>query len=137
MDVERGRGCVLVIWALNDVTAENGRTRVIPGSHRWGDRNPTPEDLDRVVSVEMPAGSMVFFLGTLWHGGGANSADHGRLCMTAQYCEPWCRTVENYSRSMPLDLVRECSPELQRMLGFSIHPPLMGYVDGRHPGKLL
>lgn len=125
------------IWAVNDVTADNGGTRVIPGSHRWGDRNPTLEDLDGAVSVEMPAGSMVFFLGTLWHGGGANIADRGRLCLTAQYCEPWCRTVENYSRSMPLERVNRCSPALQSMLGFSIHPPLMGYVDGRHPSKLL
>lgn len=125
------------IWALEDFDEANGGTRVIPGSHLWDDRVPTAEDLKDVISVEMPAGSMVFFLGTLWHGGGANRSERGRLCLTSQYCEPWCRTVENYSLSMPIERVAPCSETLQRMLGFSIHPPLMGYVDGRHPKRLL
>lgn len=124
---------VASIWALDDFTFENGGTRVIPGSHRWGDRNPESNDLERAIAVEMPSGSMVFFLGTFWHGGGANTADRARLCLTAQYCEPWCRTVENYSLSMPKSLVQQCSATIQTMLGYSIHSALMGWLDGRHP----
>jgi hypothetical protein len=26
---------------------------------------------------------------------------------------------------------------LQELLGYNIHPPFIGYVDGRHPRKLL
>ncbi len=128
---------VATIWALDEFTAENGGTRVIPGSHRWGDRTPTADDFDRAIAVQMPAGSMVFFVGTLWHGGGANVSDSSRLCVTAQYCEPWCRTVENFSLSMPKSTVRQCSEDVQRMLGYNIHSALMGYVDGRHPKHLL
>lgn len=55
------------IWAISDFTADNGATVVIPGSHRWDDtRRPT--DADEHVSIVMPAGSVVFFVGTLWHG---------------------------------------------------------------------
>lgn len=125
------------IWALDDFTRLNGATVVIPGSHRWEDRPATPEELKTAISVVMPAGSMVFFLGTLWHGGGANATQNSRLAVTAQYCEPWCRTVENYSLSTPAELARKCSPDIQRMLGYSIHSALMGYVDGRHPKHLL
>ena len=28
-------------------------------------------------------------------------------------------------------------PRLQELLGYNICPPFIGYVDGRHPGKLL
>lgn len=44
-------------------TADNGATRVIPGSHLWGpDRAPTQ---DQAVSAVMEPGSALFWLG-LW-----------------------------------------------------------------------
>lgn len=125
------------IWAIDDFTEENGATVVIPGSHLWDDRMPTASDLENLQPVVMPAGSVVFFVGTLWHGGGANRSDSPRLCVTAQYCAPWCRTQENYSLSISRDTVKKCSEHIQRMLGYSIHPPFMGFVDGKHPKRLL
>jgi ectoine hydroxylase-related dioxygenase (phytanoyl-CoA dioxygenase family) len=123
------------IWALDDFTAENGATIVLPRSHLWGDRMPGPRDATR--SVVMPKGSMLFFLGTLWHGGGANRSTRGRLCVTAQYCAPWCRQQENFSLSVSRERARRCSEHVQRLLGYSIHPPFMGFVDGMHPKRLL
>ncbi|MDT5218931.1 MAG: hypothetical protein QOF15_1036, partial [Mycobacterium sp.] len=79
------------IWAIDDFTADNGATVVTPGSHRWGKRRPSSED--RAFPVVMPAGSCVFFVGTLWHGGGANTTTRERLAVTAQYCEPWLRPM--------------------------------------------
>ncbi|MGC7286325.1 phytanoyl-CoA dioxygenase family protein, partial [Mycobacteroides abscessus] len=69
------------IWAIDDFTADNGATDIIAGSHLWGDK--TPKEADR-TPVVMAAGSCVFFLGTLWHGGGANQSDSARLALTAQ-----------------------------------------------------
>jgi hypothetical protein len=125
------------IWAITDFTADNGATVVIPGSHRWDDsRQPTDED--EHVSVVIPAGSVVFFVGTLWHGGGANhTADQSRLAVTAQYCEPWLRPQEAFTLSTPRATVRAVSENLRRMLGYSIHPPFMGMVDGMHPKRIL
>ena len=125
------------IWALDDFTTENGATVVIPKSHLWDDRLPTEEDLKQQRPVVMPAGSVVLFLGTLWHGGGANRSDAARLCVSAQYCAPWCRTQENYSLSLSRETVKKCSEHIQRMLGYSIHAPFMGFVDGKHPKRLL
>lgn len=123
------------IFAIDDFTPENGATVVIPGSHRWDDRAPGPED--RAQPVVMKAGSAVFFVGTLWHGGGANRADAGRLCVTAQYCAPWCRQQENFALSVSRERVKLCSEHVRRMLGYSIHPPFMGFVNGLHPKRLL
>jgi ectoine hydroxylase-related dioxygenase (phytanoyl-CoA dioxygenase family) len=121
---------VSTVWAIDDFTAENGATEVVPGSHRWADELPGPDV--ELVAVEMPAGSVVIFLGTLWHRGGANRTDRPRLGITPQYCEPWARQQENMilavgpaAAAMPL--------RLQELLGYSIHPPFMGHVDGRHP----
>ncbi|MFE3193773.1 phytanoyl-CoA dioxygenase family protein [Nocardia sp. NPDC059240] len=122
------------IWAIDDFTAENGATDIIPGSHLWGDRLPDGETREPVV---MRAGSCVFFVGTLWHGGGANRSENSRLALTAQYCEPWLRPQEAFTLSMTRDTVRAVSEDIRRMLGYSIHPPFIGQVDGMHPKRLL
>ncbi|MFN3236935.1 MAG: phytanoyl-CoA dioxygenase family protein [Pseudomonadales bacterium] len=125
------------IWALDDFTAKNGGTLVIPGSHRWGDEKPEPFGDHRQIACEMPAGSCVMFLGTLWHSGGANQSTAPRLSVTAQYCQPYLRTQENYSMSVPKEIVAQCSEDMKRMLGYSIFASFMGMVDGKHPKRLL
>lgn len=123
------------VWAIDEFTEDNGATVTIPGSHTWGDR--VPADADVQIPAVMPAGSVIFFLGTLWHGGGENRSSSNRLAVTAQYCEPWCRPQENFSLSTSVERVKQCSEHMQRMLGYSIHPPFMGFVDGKHPKRLL
>jgi hypothetical protein len=123
------------IWAIDDFTADNGATVLIPGSHRWGKRRPNPDD--RVLPVVMPAGSCVFFVGTLWHGGGANNTTRERLAITAQYCQPWLRPMEAFTLSISRENARTVSADIRRMLGYSIYPPFVGAVDGLHPLRLL
>jgi len=123
------------IWAIDDFTADNGATVLIPGSHRWGKRRPGPDD--PATPVVMPAGSCVFFVGTLWHGGGANTTTRERLAVTAQYCQPWLRPMEAFTLSVSREIARTVSEDIRRMLGYSIHPPFVGAVDGLHPLRLL
>ncbi|MGH9135112.1 MAG: phytanoyl-CoA dioxygenase family protein [Ilumatobacteraceae bacterium] len=126
---------VSAIWAIDEFTAENGATEVIPGSHLWGEEVPRPDHPD-VVEVAMPAGSVVVFAGTLWHRGGANRSDRPRLAITPQYCEPWARQQEQQILAVG-DKAADYSKRVQSMLGYSIHPPFMGHVNGLHPLRLL
>jgi ectoine hydroxylase-related dioxygenase (phytanoyl-CoA dioxygenase family) len=84
----------------------------------------------------MPAGSVVVFLGTLWHRGGANRTDGSRLAITPQYCEPWARQQEQMVLSVG-DAATQYSERIRALLGYSIHPPFMGHVNGMHPLRLL
>ena len=124
------------IWAIDDFTADNGATLVVPGSHKWGDGQPDADSAELTPAV-MPAGSVVFLLGTLWHGAGSNDSGQPRMAATAQYCEPWARQQENYSLAISRERARLCSPEIQSMLGYSLLFPFIGFVDGRHPKRLL
>ncbi|NEC88062.1 phytanoyl-CoA dioxygenase family protein [Streptomyces sp. SID12501] len=124
------------VWSIDAFTEANGATVVLPGSHNWG-QDRTPQDGDARAKAVMPPGSCVFFIGTLWHGGGANQSDHARLAVTAQYCEPWLRPQEAFPLSTTRDTVRTVSEDIRRMLGYSIHPPFLGMVDGMHPKRLL
>ena len=67
------------IWLLDDFTADNGATRVVPGSHRYS--RPAREALPdpaaphpSEVRLIAPAGTVVVFNSHLWHGGTLNHA---------------------------------------------------------------
>ncbi len=125
---------ISTIWAVDDFTAENGATEVIPGSHRWGQGELPEADDARVVPVVMPAGSVVVFHGTLWHRGGANHSDVARCALSPQYCQPWARQQENMILAVGGRASRY-SERIRALLGYSIHPPFMGFVDGVHPAR--
>ena len=124
------------VWAIDEFTQENGATVLVPESHRWGDAREPAADDPRIPAL-MPAGSVIFYPGTLWHGGGANQSAHARLAVTCQYCEPWLRTQENFFLSLRRETVRTLSEDLKRLLGYSIHPPFMGMTNGLHPKRAL
>jgi ectoine hydroxylase-related dioxygenase (phytanoyl-CoA dioxygenase family) len=126
---------ISTIWAIDDFTTENGATQVIPGSHRWGTESPEIDD-PRLVDVVMPAGSVVVFQGTLWHRGGANRSDHWRLAISPQYCQPWARQQEQMVLSVGA-AAGQLSERVRGLLGYSIHPPFMGHVNGMHPMRVL
>ena len=140
------------IVAVEDFTADNGGTEVIPGSHRWsdeqiaggyhsGDAETDPGYASRLegmaVPVQMPAGACLVFAGTLLHRGGANHSGGTRRAFSNQYCQPWARTQENFFLAIPPPQVAAMSATVQSLLGYSIHPPFMGQVSAYHPLKAL
>lgn len=124
------------MWAIDDFTAANGGTRLIPGSHRWPPgRRPGPGD--DVVTAEMPRGSVLAWVGNLWHEGGANTSDRPRLGIAMNYNQAWLRQQENQYLALPPEVVAGFSERLQRLVGWDIHPPFIGNVDGRNPLRRL
>ncbi|WP_158770221.1 phytanoyl-CoA dioxygenase family protein [Paraglaciecola sp. L1A13] len=123
------------IWSIDEFTEENGATVFIPESHMLGQEIIT--DRSRTIPLVMPAGSVVFFLGTTWHGGGANHSQHSRLAATCQYCEPWLRPQENFFLELSQETLQKIPEQLLSMVGYSIHPPFMGMVNGMHPKRTL
>ena len=127
---------VNTMWPLDEFTAENGATRFIPGSHRWEPgREPTADD--PVLTATMSPGSVMFYLGSLVHGGGANNTGRPRLGVILEYAAAWLRPQENHCLAVPRSVVRTLPPRLQELLGYNIYPPFLGYVDGGHPRKVL
>jgi ectoine hydroxylase-related dioxygenase (phytanoyl-CoA dioxygenase family) len=47
------------------------------------------------------------------------------------------RQQKTHLLAVPPDTVRTLEPRLQELLGYGIHPPFVGYVDGRHPRRVL
>lgn len=126
---------VEAMMALTDFTAENGATRVVPGSHRWEpERVPEP---DEIIQAEMAAGSALYYLGKTMHGGGANrTSDQSRRGMFYGYVLGWLRTGENMFLTVPIEKVREMPTRVQELLGYKSLGGI-GLADVRSPMALL
>ena len=127
---------VNTMWPLDEFTADNGATRFVPGSHRW-EAGRQPADEDPVLMATMTPGSVMFYLGSLWHGGGANRTSLPRLGVILEYAAAWLRPQENHCLAVPRNVARQLPERLQELLGYNIYPPFLGYVDGAHPRKVL
>ena len=126
---------VTVIWALTDFTAANGATLVVPGSHRWDDaRKPTPAE---AAPAQMPRGSAVYILGSTYHAGGANNTDTPRAGLLYGYCLGWLRQEQNQYLAVPPSIARTLPEPLQRLIGYAVHEPFLGWHDLQDPIELL
>jgi ectoine hydroxylase-related dioxygenase (phytanoyl-CoA dioxygenase family) len=78
-------------WVIDAFTAENGPTRVVPGSHR----NPaTPQEAlndphaphpDEIALIA-PAGTVIVSAAHLWHSGTQNNTSHARRVLHCYFC---------------------------------------------------
>jgi ectoine hydroxylase-related dioxygenase (phytanoyl-CoA dioxygenase family) len=131
---------VTSMWALTDFTDANGGTRFVPGSHRFPVSADAPGALDgvEVDSLEMPAGSVMVFHGSLWHGGGPNTtADEWRLGVNVQYCPGFVRQQQNPYLGIPPEVAATFDDRLLTLLGYRLYKGIMGHVDGRSPGEVV
>jgi ectoine hydroxylase-related dioxygenase (phytanoyl-CoA dioxygenase family) len=125
------------IWAMTDFTAQNGATRLIPGSHRMADRLEFTHE--QAEAAEMPAGSVLFYTGALYHGGGTNSStDQTRYGVNITYAVSWLRQEENQYLTVPPEIARELPDPLLRLMGYARGAYALGYVDDlRDPLEVL
>lgn len=123
------------IWALTDFTEANGGTRVVPGSH-GADHSPRKDERAAPsVATVMPAGSVLVYHGSLWHGGGANTSAARRLAIICNYCAGWVRQEESQLLALPREQVAGFSPRLQALVGYGIYRGLLGHVDQHSPAE--
>ena len=115
---------ISALWALDDFTIENGATRVVP--REAGIENPEDAREEHVVQAVMSKGSVVIYLGSTIHGGGANRSDAPRKAVVNTYCLGWLRQEENQYLTLTKEEVAAQSDEMRRMLGFQAHGPYLG-----------
>ena len=115
------------LWAMTDFTAENGATRLVAGSHRQADRLEFKHE--QTEPAVMPAGSVLFYTGSLYHGAGANRSTEVRTGINITYAVSWLRQEENQYLSVPQEIARTLDERLLRLLGYARGAYALGYVD--------
>ncbi len=123
------------MWAVDEFRIENGATHVVPGSHKWPrDRRPEAHE---IVQGVMPAGSVLIYFGSLLHAGGANKTDKPRVGVVLSYCLGWLKQAENSFLAVSSEQASLLPERLQRLLGYFVHKPNLGCVEGQDPILLL
>ena len=124
------------MWALTDFTEANGATRLIPGTH-LADHSPDYGAEYDSVAAEMPAGSVLIWHGSLWHGGGANTTDETRMGIAMNYCAGYIRQQENQQLGLARETVEAFSPRLRELVGYGVYNMLIGHINKQSPEQLL
>ena len=105
-----------VVWPLVDFIADNGATRVVPGSHALRTDEAGAGEPD-AVPVEAPAGAAILIDGRTWHGTGANQTASPRYAVLATYCRPWARPFANHLLELNAEVLVGAPAELLELLG--------------------
>ncbi len=126
---------VNVIWPLTPFRADNGATRVWPGSH--GAHALAESDPGAPIAAEMDPGSALVFLGSTLHGAGANRSRAVRRGVVVGYSLGWLKPYENQHLAYPPEIARKFDPDLAALVGYRQHRPNLGNFEGRCPSILL
>ena len=111
-----------VILMVDEFRPDNGATRFIPGSHRWTE---LPEDVlpDRIarhpaeVLACGPAGSMILFDASTWHGYGANTSPTGRRSVQGTFIPRTGRPATDFPARMQPDTLARLSAAAREVIG--------------------
>ena len=129
--------CVALL-ALTDFDAENGGTRVVPGSHRF-DHSPRRDERrgHPAQPTSMSPGSALVYHGSLWHGGGENRSAAPRMGIVINYCAGYIRQEECQLLALSREQVAALSPRARELVGYGVYNGLHGHVDQRSPAEWL
>jgi hypothetical protein len=115
------------IWALTNFTEANGATRIVLGSSTADDTQPfTQADSE---PAEMERGSVLFYSGSVNHGGGENRTDQVRIGLNITYNLAWLRQEENQYLATPIEVAQTLPVELLRLMGYTRGAYALGYID--------
>ena len=123
-----------VMWAGSDFTAENGATRLVPGSHLWpAERLANESEVARAI---MPKGSVLFWTCRTLHGLAASSSNVRRTGIFHSLLVNWLVQEENQYVLCPPEEAAKLSKRARQLLGYrsSIN---CGWVVGRDGDDLL
>lgn len=124
-----------VIWPLDPFTAENGATRIYPGTHRESISDLA--DLPAPLVAACAPGSAICFLGSTIHGAGANRSRAVRRGVVVGYSLGWLKPHENPWLAYPPAVARDFPEELAALAGYMQHRPNLGNHEGKCPSLLL
>jgi ectoine hydroxylase-related dioxygenase (phytanoyl-CoA dioxygenase family) len=110
------------ILMIDEFRADNGATRFVPGSHRWlsapehADVDVRADRADQVLACG-PAGSLLIFDGSTWHGHTANRSDAPRRSLQGAFIPRDGRAATDFAARMSAATRARLAPLALDVLG--------------------
>jgi len=112
-----------IIWTLDDFTAENGGTRLLPSSHHCSTA-PTQEYFEKnAVQLCCKAGSLIVFNARVFHCSTKNMTNQWRHSLTMNACRPFMKQRMDWVRIIPESIVNQLNPQAKRIIGYDTRLP--------------
>ena len=126
-----------VTWVLTDYTRGSGAVCVWPGSHRWG-RPVLPDmmmahDHPEIRVLEVPAGSVIIWHGSLWHGAVPRTETGRRMTLVFPTVRNSIQTQELFWASVTPEMIARNPPRFCTLMGLTSAEPWI--QDGPDPKR--
>jgi len=108
-------------WLLTDYTKSGGALCLVPGSQSYGRGPGAGEGAEEVVAVEAPAGSMVVWSGSIWHGSFPRTIPGIRLTLVTIYTRPFVIPQERYREEVTPELLQQNLPRFAELMGKNLY----------------
>jgi hypothetical protein len=109
------------ILMVDEFRPDNGATRFVPGSHRQPEppngvsADPAADQPEQVLACG-PAGSLLIFDGSTWHGHTANVSDQSRRSLQGFFVPRTGHAATDFGERMPAETRRRLSPLAKYLL---------------------
>ncbi len=121
-----------VVRAIDDVGCA-----IVEGLANAATMDRLNADFDPHVEAVMPRGSALIHTSNFIHGSGENRSNGVRRAMALHYNLGWLRQEENQYLSLPPEAARVLPETLQRLIGYDLGGPYLGFVEDGNPHVLL
>jgi len=114
---------LVAVWTLTDFTKTNGATRFIPKSHLFGKYPPPDHSSTDEFIVECPAGSLILFNASLWHGSSDKFDSELRSAIFITYARWFMRPNYKINRSIPESIRSRLTEKMTSLSGAYFEEP--------------
>lgn len=115
------------VFLLEDSTALNGCTVVVPKSHQLGEYTDRSLDLNTLTKLEGKKGDMIIWDSRLWHGTLENISKVSRWALIATFGRWWIKPSVDIVRSLDQKIYDQCTDVEKQLMGFCSIPPTNPY----------
>ena len=109
--------------SLHEFTPENGATAIVPHSQKEGFYPDARRFEAERIQLSCPQGSLLVFVGMVWHCSMPNNSEAERTSVLGQYLPKFVKPMEDLGYSVDKNIIEEATPELRQLLGIDLRYP--------------
>lgn len=113
----------IALWMLDDFSIESGATRLVPKSHLRSSYPENGVEYPDEIRAVAPAGSVLIYNGSAWHGGGAKLKELERWSVIVSYARWFVKPAFDMTQNTPPQLYATLTPQRRELFGFTTVPP--------------